>query len=1014
MATCTDSQLVPRVAQLLVSQGAPGYARLARGKEAIVRAYLATPTTCTLSNKQSITPVSARLNLSYSTTAPPPAQLLNNDPLTGKLGATPLAYSTSDPYFVVPATYLTASSGTPPPKFDVTFTLGLTYTRNSSTQQFTTVTGATTALATVDQQTKAIRILVVPMGDRSSGSVQWTAAAETALDNVLANAGRALPVPSGVTKELSPTTPTTAGIRYRVSGDLLDVRALGLYKTSSNVTKFCANAATWTTTQPGATGAFAGKTLKTELQDRLDNYNLYNSPPADLVLGVIDGTIAWKSTEGITGGCDDGRAATPDPIAKTPGELAWVRVDTGTSPTPLQMELAHTLGIVDPSIRSTFHGLEVQTDAAAPDKVYNVLQRKVVMAGAATGVVNANDHSIMNYDTTSIPYTKDNTLALARDWDDALCDLGGSESNAVAPALPFASCTISTAVGTDIGVAAGAQLDMFHIDGHLSPEGLVTVNDANTAAGDGEFGIGSSGSPLHLLLCVGPCESAGGNTRDIPLSLSGQAPIDADHVGPAGPTAPDEFSALVSLQSFTCAELRLSGVTKFSSCESDPDPEIRNTSITGAVLRSFTPDICCNGRAIAFDGTNLYVTTAGGATAHNIYKLSTTGNVLGSVETGTTIGALAFNGGRLYGGNYEDTGEVYDINPSNGEKSPLFTFNDDSCNRFIDGLEFLPGTENRFAISGDICQTVYLKKMDGTPATPSSFSAAVFPSGNSGITTDGASGLWLAILNTESVTAGTILKHVDLAGNTIGEPINIVGYEAEDLAYDNVTFAPDCAVWMNQATGSAPLIRAVSVPCGGGGSGGDDAIGVWTQNAEFVTLFAVCGAQADATNPATEKFSLGTYVPDANSQTIVPFTDDRYCSNATIISEASNGWDSTGLTAAQGSADVSPPSQAPRVNIAAPYNGAKFRLGDNIHYEGYATDAEDGEIVDSLRWFDNGSPIPGSSGKTSFDLKVPSTAALGNHVIRLEASDANAEHTVFTSVTIQIKPRVCSSSSGCP
>src|SRR2546423_9548214 len=64
-STCTDTQLVPNVAELLVSQGAPGYARLARGKETIVRAYLTNPTPGALTNSQSITPISATLDTTH-------------------------------------------------------------------------------------------------------------------------------------------------------------------------------------------------------------------------------------------------------------------------------------------------------------------------------------------------------------------------------------------------------------------------------------------------------------------------------------------------------------------------------------------------------------------------------------------------------------------------------------------------------------------------------------------------------------------------------------------------------------------------------------------------------------------------------------------------------------------------------------------------------------------------------------------------------------------------------------
>src|SRR5919197_389974 len=93
---CTDSQLVPNVAELLVSQGAPGYTRLARGKETIVRAYLTNPpsTVCTVSSRQSITPISATLDVSYSNGATgTAAQLREYQPLSGKLGSAAQIYS---------------------------------------------------------------------------------------------------------------------------------------------------------------------------------------------------------------------------------------------------------------------------------------------------------------------------------------------------------------------------------------------------------------------------------------------------------------------------------------------------------------------------------------------------------------------------------------------------------------------------------------------------------------------------------------------------------------------------------------------------------------------------------------------------------------------------------------------------------------------------------------------------------------------------------------------------------
>jgi hypothetical protein len=41
-----------------------------------------------------------------------------------------------------------------------------------------------------------------------------------------------------------------------------------------------------------------------------------------------------------------------------------VRVDTGTFSTPLQMELLHTLGIVDPTVQPSFHGAEIASTSS--------------------------------------------------------------------------------------------------------------------------------------------------------------------------------------------------------------------------------------------------------------------------------------------------------------------------------------------------------------------------------------------------------------------------------------------------------------------------------------------------------------------------------------------------------------------------------------------------------------------------------------------------------------------------
>ena len=1048
-STCTDSQLVPNVAELLVSQGAPGYARLARGKETIVRAYLTNPT-CTVSNRQSIAPVSARVSVSYSTGGPAPAQTTdwcaagtcsNYAPLAGKLGAAAQIYSTSDPIFVIPDFYL-APNPLNTGAYNITFTLKITYSRNGSTTYNMTTGTETNATKSVpvDQKTNALRVLVVPMGDPTSTSPQWSSTAETTLQNVMTNAARAFPFPTGISPAL--TTTATGGVRYVVSTTLLDAKSLGLYKPSGTTTKFCATGANWSTSQV-TSGAYAGHTLKADLLQRLADYNLYNNPPADLVLGVVDGAIAWKSSDGL--GCDDGRAAVP--ALGSPGQIAWVRVANSTTdstyPTPLQMELLHPFGIVRGT--GTFHSPNVEADAAEPDHGYNVLLRKVI--STASGALGTNDHSIMNYNTTSIPYTKDNTLLEPNDWKDALCDLGGVDSNAVGLTPPFASCSLNAALGTSTGVAAAHN--MYQISGICTSTdvngnctGVRVTNAKANVPGDLETGVictsevGSSlplcsvtnNSPLHLQLCTqpvipvaDPCSDPANVKKEVGLALQ----PDEGHDGGPGfdIKPPDGFGALVSQDTaWTDAALTLNGVRVFTASASDPAPDITSTnasSVTpGTILRSFSmPVESGNGRAIAFDGADhLYTTLASGTT---VYKQTTSGSSVSSFDAGTTIGALTYkpDTGHLIGGSYTGDGKVYDINPSDATKSDLFTFtNTGSClfeggGNFIDGLAFRP-TAGNLAISGDACDTVFIKNLDGTAV--SQFGTT----NNSGIATDGAGGLWLALL-THGDAAYTELTHVDSAGTVIsGDTVILNGYAAEGLSYDPDTFAPACAVWANQATFNftdAPQIRAIAVPCGAPSSG--NSVAVHTTNTRFVSLFFTCG---DPSNLSDNKptFPLANGLrPDGSGAVVAAYTDKLFCNNGTdtpkIISEASNGWTSTGLTDAQAVQTVSATPKTPIVNIASPLNGSRYRRGEFIHYEGSATDGEQESIVTGLQWYFDGTLSPEGTGTQSFDKKLVANTSLGNHTITLKATD-NQGNVGSTSVTISIGPALCPSTSKCP
>jgi len=285
---------------------------------------------------------------------------------------------------------------------------------------------------------------------------------------------------------------------------------------------------------------------------------------------------------------------------------------------------------------------------------------------------------------------------------------------------------------------------------------------------------------------------------------------------------------------------------------------------------------------------------------------------------------------------------------------------------------------------------------------------------NSGITTDGSAGLWLARLATAEHPSDTLLTHVNSSGSVIGDELVIPNYQAEDLAYDSVTFAPTCVVWLNQATGGPPLVEAVAVPCGSGSSGAK-AVESTTTNTKFASIFFTCGDPSNLTdNQPTFTLANGLR-PDASGQVIATYTNQLLCGEGTpkLITEASNGWSTTGLSDQQAVESVSATSKTPVTNIASPLNGAKVRRRDSVHYEGSAFDAEQEAITGAnLKWYDDKlSPQQIGTGQ-SFDLKMPQNAPLGDHHIKLEATDAQG-HVNSITVTISVVATLCPSTSNC-
>jgi hypothetical protein len=1011
LPSCTTSQLVPAISEIAVDQGLPqggsSYARLARGKEALVRVYLTTPTSCALTKSQKIEPQSATLAVNNSVTT---SNLTNVDPLAAALAAGQQISATSDPYFDVAGSLLAPANGGA--AFNATFTAQVNY---KSTNGTTVVTGTTSASAAnavktvaVDRRTNAIRVLVMPFGDPTAATTQFTTAANSSVQQLMAAVARVFPVQDGATANL---TSTSGGVRYRVNGGLLDAKSLGLFvngKMCSNGTNYSASLVT--------SGPFLGLTLKGQLLQALSDYNSVNAAaPADVILGVADESIAWASSSGTQcpaapgfspGAPDDGRASTP--AAGVLGKPAWARITYPTSaggsggPSPVVMEIAHNYGIS--RCCASFHSSNQQSDVTAPNHAMNLLQRKVLYGGGTLG----EDHSAMNYNTVSpaaIPYTADNVVLEPNDWADVLCDLGGVAS------ATAGSCPLGSTVGTSTGVAANA----FDINGTTDGSNVRVTNSYGTSLDQGLQTQGDPDSTTRLLLSNGTsCSSPGTTLLDFGL------PVQRDEAHTAGDiTGSDEltktgFHALVPRRDGTSTvRVVVNGTVKYCRSAAAP-PDVTDAGVAtndmGSLLRSFSmPGGGSNGRGIAFDSkTNtLYGTFAdfSNPDRRTLVEFRTDGSLVRTAELTASVGALTYDSGRdvLYGGNLHsglpsaDDGKVYSI--STGESpaitSTLFQVDlsaDPTCRGgnpgAIDGLDYLPSSDS-FVLSGDAARRAHFVKRDGT-ITDTFDVAAAESDCNSGVAKDGSGGIWLALLGDSGSTTTTFV-HRTSAG-TVDKSFTVPDFQAEDIDYDPVTFAPRCALWANPATGGTPQIRAYSVPCAA--ASGPVVTFTATGNNLVGTAWVTCGSgsplypAADSLSPADTDAAVKSFS--------FAFAPTLACGNGTpqIVTAASNGVFQSSPSDSDAATQVNSSPKNPIATINAPVDNTYHSVGSKVRLNGSGFDYEDGAIAgQNLSWSVDGSGV-GSGSSLEY------TAAAGDHTITLVATDSSGAQSAPASVTI--------------
>ena len=419
LAAPASCALVPQLRDVTITQGVGSYPLLARGKEALVRLHLSLPSCAPTGSSIALTGASLVAKLGTTTLASVAAHspaASTTPPTLAPHASAAAANSPADPLFVVPAAALAPASTTE--RFTTTFTASVTYSAKTSktatattgSAAFSTRPGSTSPItATVERRTKALRVLVVPMGDaRQNYASQFDSVAKAATQNGMAALARMLPVPAG-TGDLAGTT---GGVRYSIDPTLLDLSAL---MTNG---KFCGKSSNF-------------DAIKGKLAQFLQSWNTANpANPGDRVLGVVKDTIST----GSAGGCAEGMAALGGPEA-------WVRAIPDVSGSPsmtgslMGMELSHTLGLVPGARDDAFspaHSPNTQADATAPNRAYNTSLRSYL----------ADDHTVT---TLSGAWNNTTTVFERDDWAFLLCSLGGATTT---------ECTSSGTVGTATGVGA--------------------------------------------------------------------------------------------------------------------------------------------------------------------------------------------------------------------------------------------------------------------------------------------------------------------------------------------------------------------------------------------------------------------------------------------------------------------------------------------------------------------------------------------------------------------------------
>lgn len=244
----------------------------------------------------------------------------------------------------------------------------------------------------------------------------------------------------------------------------------------------------------------------------------------------------------------------------------------------------------------------------------------------------------------------------------------------------------------------------------------------------------------------------------------------------------------------------------------------------GDILREFNAPGGAkgNGRAVAFDGTFLYLTKE---LDQNIYRVSTTGTLVNTIPTPVVYGGLQFDpsegSGVFWAGNYQGNSEIYKIQITGTMLTVLQTINysgfpldpTDPVPGHVDGITVDPVTNTIF-FGTDEGHSVYNMTKSGVFIT--SFKTppeGAAPNGfRSGIASDGLN-LWMSLFAEIDGSPRDIVQ-TNTNGNEITRFTSSTGgYLVEDLEFDPLTFAPKCVLWSNEGATLNNRIRAWEITC---------------------------------------------------------------------------------------------------------------------------------------------------------------------------------------------------------